>query len=410
MKNTNSARIFKFLLLFIVLPFYGQTDSLRVMSYNLLQYPSGTTYSRENYLSAVVNEYRPDIFTVCEMEDDIVASQVLTSVLQPLNSAYRQAVFEYNHSDPNSNMQQFLYYNSNKLVLYDQSYLITEVRDINRYDLYLKTNSLAAGDTLFLHVYVVHLKASGGTENENKRLRMLQVLTADAQTIPPEHYVLVAGDFNFYYDGEPGFAEITDTTHTPVFADPIQREGYWHNNSSFADVHTQSPNRSKGGNFVGGGMDDRFDFIFTSVNLLQSAEPLHYRTGSYAAFGNNGNCFNGNINDPACSGTYSQSLRDNLYEMSDHIPVVLTLETNHTFSITGETVAAFSLYPNPAGEWLHLRGNTDGNFQIFTPAGKIVRRDLEGNAGKWYIGDLKPGIYYVQSQNKAGIPVAFIKL
>ena len=46
--------------------------------------------------------------------------------------------------------------------------------------------------------------------------------------------------------------------------DPIDRIGNWHNNSSFSDVHTQSPRTAQFGGGASGGMDDRFDFILFS--------------------------------------------------------------------------------------------------------------------------------------------------
>jgi len=407
MKNTSCGLIFR-LLLFLPVALWAQADSLRVMSYNLLMYPSGTSYSRDAYLSAILDDYRPDLLAVCEIETEQASDWLLSTVLQPIRPTYAAADFEPNHSDPNSSLQQMLYYDSAKWVLNGQSYLVTEIRDINKYHLYLKTTSLAAGDTLFLDVYVVHLKASTGMDNENKRLRMIRVLTDDLRNVPPDHYVLVAGDFNFYYAGEPAFAELTDTTNAVVMTDPVSREGYWHENRSYADLHTQSPNRNKGGNFVGGGLDDRFDFIFISENLSVPSAPLHYKTGTYAAYGNNGNCFNGNINDPACGGYYSQTLRNNLYEMSDHLPVVMTLETDRTLAATVAAVPSFRIYPNPATDYITVEGGAGKRFRITDQTGKIISENMDGNEKSWYIGRLKPGIYYVQLQN-GGIPVAFIK-
>ena len=43
--------------------------------------------------------------------------------------------------------------------------------------------------------------------------------------------------------------------------------------------------------------------------------------------GNNANCFNLNISDETCTGEYSQTLRNQLYSMSDHLPVIMKLET-----------------------------------------------------------------------------------
>jgi len=412
MKNISFALISSWFFLWLIPAGYGQTESLKVMSYNLLYYPSATDYSREGYLRNVMDEYRPDILAVCELETAEAAENILVNVLQPVDEAYAQARFEPNHSDPNSTLQQMLYYNSAKLALHNQIYLITEVRDINRYTLYLKTDRLALGDTTFVHVYVVHLKASSGDENEQKRYRMVEVLMEDAETLPEEDYVMVAGDFNFYNADEPGYQALTDTTRPPFFQDPVHREGYWHENTSFADLHTQSThttNEYPYDSFVTGGLDDRFDFIFTSSNLLDNTSDLYYADGTYAAFGNNGNCFNKRINDPSCTGEYSQELRDNLYEISDHIPVVLALNTTATFGAPSLQQPVFTVYPVPAHDFLYISGEIESRFMITDQTGKIIRQDLDGTDGKWYIGDLKPGVYYVQDQSRSHIPVVFIK-
>ncbi len=411
MKNINCGRISKlFFLFFISWNVFAQTDSVRVMSYNLMLYPSGTTYSRDAYLSAILNDYRPDILAVCEIETQAAADNILNSVLIPINPSYASATFEPNHSNPNGTLQQMLYYNSEKLELYSETYLTTNIRDINRYTLYLKTQELTAGDTIFIDIYVMHLKASQGQTNEDKRLEMVQVLTQDLNNIPSNHYVLAAGDLNLYRSDEPAYLELTDTSNPIVLKDPVNRPGYWHNNSSFADLHTQSPNTNKGGNFVGGGLDDRFDFILISQNLTQPNQDLTYKTGSYAAYGNNGNCFNGNINSTSCAGNYSQTLRDNLYEMSDHIPVVLTLETNQHFtSVQTVDLKSIKIYPNPANEYLFFETEEQLNFYLSDLSGKIIKTNLDNADKKCYIGDLKPGIYYVQFQDKTYLPVRFIK-
>ncbi len=45
------------------------------------------------------------------------------------------------------------------------------------------------------------------------------------------------------------------------FYDPINRVGDWHNNPSYADIHTQSTHTVYNNCASTGGMDDRFDFI-----------------------------------------------------------------------------------------------------------------------------------------------------
>src|SRR5690554_8106850 len=53
-----------------------------------------------------------------------------------------------------------------------------------------------------------------------------------------------------------------------------------------------------GGNFdcgSQGGMDDRFDQILVSQNVMNNSDNVEYQTGSYRAVGNDGNHFNSSL-------------------------------------------------------------------------------------------------------------------
>ncbi|OAB78852.1 T9SS type A sorting domain-containing protein [Cochleicola gelatinilyticus] len=157
---------------------------------------------------------------------------------------------------------------------------------------------------------------------------MVNTFTQRLETLDPNAFVLFAGDFNVYTSNEPAYQELLDPTNTIVMIDPIDTPGSWNNNIDFQDIHTQSTRISSGpfGAGAGGGLDDRFDFITISQNMTSNPK-LRYVEGSYKAFGNNGNCYNNNISDSSCVGEFSQSLRNSLYSMSDHLPVVMQLET-----------------------------------------------------------------------------------
>ena len=48
---------------------------------------------------------------------------------------------------------------------------------------------------------------------------------------------------------------------------------------------------------VHGGMDDRFDFIFVSEDLISGEDGVLYLENSYLAEGQDGNHFNQSVND-----------------------------------------------------------------------------------------------------------------
>ena len=108
----------------------------------------------------------------------------------------------------------------------------------------------------------------------------------------------------------------TDNNNGRLF-DPIDRIGNWHNNSSYSDVHTQSPRTSSFGGGANGGMDDRFDWLLVSESILNETSQMYYIENSYTAFGNDGNHFNDAINSGNNSAV-SNEMADALHAASDN--------------------------------------------------------------------------------------------
>ena len=91
-------------------------------------------------------------------------------------------------------------------------------------------------------------------------------------------------------------------------------------------MHTQST-RNTGSNscFSGGGLDDRFDLIMMSGQVVEDTGAVSYIEDSYKALGNDGMHFNQDINAGTNSSVPSAVLSA-LYEMSDHLPVLADLK------------------------------------------------------------------------------------
>jgi endonuclease/exonuclease/phosphatase family metal-dependent hydrolase len=305
---------------------------IKLMTYNLLHYPTGTNLDRKDDLRYILDTYEPDIFMVTELESETGSDEILNYCLNDDGANYSAATFRYNGSSNYLELQQMLYYNHQKFELIYETALTTSVRDINHYVLKLLSQE-SNTDPVIIDVYVAHLKASSGANNENIRLNMVNVFTNDLQNISQDHFVVFAGDFNLYSSNEPAYQELLDASNYIVMKDPVNRPGSWHNNSSFTDLHTQSTHSNSSNDYVGGGIDDRFDFILLSENTFNNPK-LQYIPNTYLSYGNNGNCFNHAITHSQCnSNEYDLTLRQHLYNMSDHLPVVLTLETNQILSV-----------------------------------------------------------------------------
>ncbi len=387
-------------------------SSIKFMSYNLMHYP-GTKYynsgshqweDRTPLLRQILDSYQPDIFTVCEIQEAPAADFLLNNALNWETDRYDMADFIPNQSG-GDDLQQMLFYNTQKLELTGQGVITTSIRDINHYTLKVLTP-----DPDYIDVFVAHLKSSQGEYNETKRWQMVQQFTDYLVNIPANHYVIFAGDLNLYSASEPAYQELMDPDNAIVLTDPADAPVNWHNNYDYSYLDTQSPLtdnsyfQSENGGYDGvtGGMDDRFDFILLSEGFFND-QSIAYTENSYSAYGNNGNCFNQAIDDPGCSGEYSQELRNLLGKMSDHIPVVLSLHTTQNIG-TGEdeTPSFWAVRPNPAHDFISLyhHDNSVGTVDVYNFTGqKIQSIRVNNNPQKISVSGLPPGLYYLRSRD-----------
>src|SRR5690606_25688432 len=102
-------------------------------------------------------------------------------------------------------------------------------------------------------------------------------------------------------------------------------------------------------------------------------------------YGNNGNCFDQSINSEDCSGEYSFELRDDLYWMSDHTPVVMQFETTQTFLSKPVYVQKPMMWfnsPNYGSSYIELGINSQQlnseNIYTYNILGQKVRSVVNG--------------------------------
>lgn len=306
---------------------YGQTE-IKTMFYNVLNFFSAPPTNRLEILNSILSTYEPDLFMVSEVESQLDAQNILTQSFQYTSESIAQSPFLFNTSGA-SLIHQLVYYNTDKFKLNYTSQIETNVRSINHYSFELNTDS-----KIIFEVFVAHLKASSGLENEAERLYEAQQFIKYIQDFPSQTNILLAGDFNVYSSLEPAFQTLLNGTEHIKMLDPINSFGDWHNNSSFSGIHTQST-RISNAEFddfgAGGGLDDRFDIMLISDVLNSETNSISYIENSYKAWGNNSNCFNNSINSLDCGGEYNQDLREWLYLMSDHLPVVMSFNLKENF-------------------------------------------------------------------------------
>jgi len=188
------------------------------------------------------------------------------------------------------------------------------------------------------YIYSAHLKADTGSDDQQQREDGVMDMRADAASLPVGSHFIFAGDFNIYHNGEPAYTLLL-APGTAQVIDPLG-SGSWAGPAN-AFKHTQSPRATGGGGLIGGGLDDRFDFQLPN-NEFNDGEGLARIPGTYRSFGNDGNHFDGSIN----SGnnfyfpgdvTRSNALADDLFNASDHIPVVMDYQVPAVLAVNMAT-------------------------------------------------------------------------
>jgi hypothetical protein len=366
-------------------------DTLTVMQYNLLQYgnhnsgfaecfeTNNNTQRKDECIRTLLDYVKPDIFTVCEFG---ATQQLLTNFLRHnlnINGVdYWQSDNIINYAG--SNIINHIFYDSRKLGLSKHIALRTNPRDTDVYELYLKTPSLAAGDTIKLICIVAHPKAGQGYEASRRAL--MQIAMDYLNQHYPNDNALIMGDFNMYSASESGYRLLTQSYSNPevCFVDPVATiggVGEWSNNTQFAPFHTQSTRSYSDECFSSGGLDDRFDFILMADEIKFSYNHLRYVNNSYKAVGNDGHHFNMSV-DQGYNTAVPANVAEALFDCSDHLPVTMKIAVDVHLGVDDEAAQSLqaSVAPNPATDFARVSffNPNDGpiQFELYSLQGQLL--------------------------------------
>lgn len=295
----------------------GQTfDTLRVATYNILNYPGNNSASRNPEFRKILRVIDPDILIVQEMQSSSGVNEFLNQVLNfGQAGTYSAVAFQDGPDTDNA-----LYYKSARVSFQGQIILTTALRDINGY---IVRPIGVASDSLDFRLYSAHLKASQGFESD--RLAEATILRNHLNALGPGHYIF-GGDFNLYSSNEPAYERLLEnqSDNDGRLYDVIASPGTWHDDVDFAAVHTQSPRLTDiGDGGSSGGLDDRFDFLLPTY-AFQSLPGWQVVAGSYTEFGNDGAHFGQSVNN-GTNFAVPDSIADALHVSSDHLPVYMDI-------------------------------------------------------------------------------------
>lgn len=331
--------------------------SLKIMYYNILNYP-GSTSERVTYFRTSSQYINADIILVNELISDEGANMLLEEGLNVYgNAPYKKA--EFTNGPDSDNM---LFYDSTEVTLYSQSIIYTELRHINEYVLYYNNTEV---DTAFFYMYSAHLKSSTGSANEQKRLAEVREFKEWIDNLPEAKNIFFGGDFNFYDSDEPAYDTLVNYGEIQL-NDPLMA-GDWHDNTSFTNIHTQSTRTDQFGGGASGGLDDRFDFILFSDDVLYGLNGVEYIPNSCISIGNDGDHLNKSIVDSPTNGSVPDSVLQALYNMSDHLPVICEVELDIATSQKelSHSILKVDIYPNPTtGQCTVLFNDVSEEFEL----------------------------------------------
>ena len=388
-----------FIFLLFISSVYSST--LRIATYNLLNFSDED--EREDDFRNIIEFINPDIIVVQEVVGQTGYVKFRSDVLDIVHpNTWEGAPFI------NQSAQQdiALFYKAENFSFQNTSEVPTAqssgTRDVIEWVMVHNQSGIE------FNLYGVHLKASSGDSNANQRLEEATVLRNYLNTFSENSYFIVAGDFNIYSNNsssEPAFGMLTGETenNNGQLFDPINRIGHWHNNSSFADVHTQSPRTTNFGGGATGGMDDRFDWLFVSQNLLDNTSSMFYLEETYVAFGNDGNHFNDAINN-GNNSSVPNDIADALHEASDHLPVYMDVWFDDlVYSDQGIMISEIMINPaavsDSYGEWFEIVNTTDSIINIDGWSIKDSNGDMHTIGIENEIISIDAGQFFVLARN-----------
>lgn len=356
----------------------AETDTLRVASYNLLNFSENNIEERIEHFQTVLNAIDPDVIICQNIGDSLGMESFLNEILDP--EMFDRGEWVAAEGESNN----MIYFKTEKFSASGVVTLQTDLRDISLYTLSYNEND----DVPALHIASTYLKGSDSADDRQRRLDEVTQLTdyINDEGLNAEH-ILFGGTFNFYDADEEGYNHLLTED---LFYDPIDMYGDWHDSEEFAITHTQSTRTDRFGGGASGGLDDRFDFILSTHAFDNSEEGWYYLEDSYVAFGNDGMHLNGNINDGE-NMAVSEEIADALYFASDHLPVVmdicLVIPEDDTTSVDHQTEIPvdhnlLTAYPNPFNNEVTLKFNLDIseqiNLSILDLQGRLVETVHEG--------------------------------
>ncbi len=389
-------RTCKFMLLFFAVCISSvvcaQTDTLKVMAYNVLYYGDtppcqGPHSAYHAYLKTIVQYAVPDVLGLEKMaaipiyagdHSGSAPAGFADSILQyALNAAFpgRYAYCTYTNVSAADNIN-VLFYNTLKLGFVGIVSSYSNITDFNTYKLYYKSTSLAVThDTTFLYITLNHDNSGTGSSDPATRETQIAGEMAQIQT----HFsrlpnMLNMGDFNTHTSTEPCYQTLVAPADTnfrfydaPFHPDAnVAYPADWDSNPASYSPYLTTSTRESGSvpNSCGtsGGAKSWFDHIFMSSSIVYNTAGLSYIPHSYRTIGNDGNRVGISVNDAPTNSSAPAAVISALFQMSNKYPVMIDLKVDNLATTETNTLLAEKenvSVSNPVGDQLIMHCTSD---------------------------------------------------
>ena len=320
--------------------------ALRIVDYNLTNYPSVLFPARQPYFRTIFSQptpsipaLSPDIVAVEETITQAGVDSFLTNVLNVVEPGQWAAAPWVNGNDTDNAL---FYKPATVQFLGTWSFYpnaLSHLRLVNCYRVKPVGYSDASAE---LRIYSQHLKASTGTTNVNQRIAEATGIRDSMNAMPPGTHAILLGDFNIYSGAEPAFTKLLESQANNIgrLYDPLNFPlGNWNSVPGLAPNYTQCPCLScpAGSGFSGGGLDDRFDMMLPTY-ALNDGQGLEMIPSTYKPVGNDGLHYNVNINDAPVIPE-GLDFANALWNASDHLPIRADLQLPAKIALTPPALA-----------------------------------------------------------------------
>ena len=331
-------------------------DTLKIMHYNTLNYgislpkncPGLLTFKKHNYLRDILKYERPDVLGMVKLDSsmqfvgDTIIDKVLDSVCY---HCYSHATLT-NHTGYNK--LDALFYRNDKLAFISTATTYAgddSISDINLHKFYYKAPDLATThDTQFINFIVIHLISgkTNGIIRANDILGVVKYLYKNDTIL--NNYIAM-GDFNSQSSTEGDYQYLTAPSDTNFkFYDPIYQNKDWKKNELAYAKYLSQSTRILTLNDCGspGGLKDVYDHILVTRSIMLGLDSIKYIPNSYTVVGQDGKHINKSLIDTPLNTSVPPYILNDLYLMSNHLPVTVQLVIGKRSILNGIESATYS--------------------------------------------------------------------